>query len=441
MLESGLPGQAEHERVAAAAEPQRLAGLHAHAPEHLLDAAGLERRLDVVVRADRDAAGDDQHVAAPGRASTAARVDVEVVGDRRRRRSTSRARALGQQPHHQPVGLVDLARLGRRAERQQLRAGDEHVQPRAAVDGDLADARRRRARRRARASAARRRARAGRRRGRPRRGSGRGGRARSALGGAHACRRRARPARTAGSASAPGGSAAPVVMPSAVPGSSGSVARLAGGDLAGQPQRRRRRCRPRGPRSRPSPSGRTAAGRRRCGPSSAATRPAAVGERHALGLQRRGRPRGPAPTPRDRARFTRRSATSSAPAGRSPASPMWCLSSLRQTASRMIASSSASLAPARSGARRSVSLSENRQVRSIALGGQADAVAVAAERLGDGGDEADLALPVGEAPAPRGAVALAADRLERVHRRRSAAGSPRWAAPCRRSTSGRRRAA
>src|SRR5215210_3550720 len=35
-----------------------------------------------------------------------------------------------------------------------------------------------------------------------------------------------------------------------------------------------------------------------------------------------------------------------------------------------------------------------------ALGGQADAVAVAAERLRDGRDEADLALAVGEAPAP-----------------------------------------
>ena len=46
-----------------------------------------------------------------------------------------------------------------------------------------------------------------------------------------------------------------------------------------------------------------------------------------------------------------------------PGSLTWCLSSLRQTASRMICSSSSSLAPARSGPRRSVSLSENRQVR------------------------------------------------------------------------------
>ena len=58
-----VAGEAEHERGAAAAEPQRLARLDAHAPEDLLDAARLERGLDVVVRADRDAAGDDEHVA------------------------------------------------------------------------------------------------------------------------------------------------------------------------------------------------------------------------------------------------------------------------------------------------------------------------------------------------------------------------------------------
>ena len=63
IADSGLPGQPEHERRAAPAEPQRLAGLDPHAPEDLLDAAGLEGGLDVVVRADRDAAGDDQDVA------------------------------------------------------------------------------------------------------------------------------------------------------------------------------------------------------------------------------------------------------------------------------------------------------------------------------------------------------------------------------------------
>jgi hypothetical protein len=47
-----------------------------------------------------------------------------------------------------------------------------------------------------------------------------------------------------------------------------------------------------------------------------------------------------------------------------PGSLTWCFSSLRQTASRTIRSSSASSAPARSGSRRSVSRSEKRQVRS-----------------------------------------------------------------------------
>ena len=68
-----VAGEPEHERPAAAAEPQRLAGLDPYAPEDLLDAAGLERALDVVVRADRDAAGDDSTSASSPR-STAARV-------------------------------------------------------------------------------------------------------------------------------------------------------------------------------------------------------------------------------------------------------------------------------------------------------------------------------------------------------------------------------
>ena len=50
--------------------------------------------------------------------------------------------------------------------------------------------------------------------------------------------------------------------------------------------------------------------------------------------------------------------------GTKPGSLTRCLSSLRQTASRMMPSSSASVAPARSGSRRSVSRIENRQVRS-----------------------------------------------------------------------------
>ena len=98
-----------------------------------------------------------------------------------------------------------------------------------------------------------------------------------------------------------------------------------------------------------------------------------------------------------------------------PGSLTRCLSSLRQTASRMIDSSSASLAPSRSGSRRSVSRSENRQVRSLPVGGQPDPVAVGAERLRDRVDEPDLAAPaVGEPVDARGRVRLARQRLERV---------------------------
>ena len=78
---AGCPA-ARRPACAAAAEPQRLAGLDAHAPEDLLDAAGLERGLDVVVRADGHAAGHDQDVGLqPGLDRRAGR--LEVVGDRR----------------------------------------------------------------------------------------------------------------------------------------------------------------------------------------------------------------------------------------------------------------------------------------------------------------------------------------------------------------------
>ena len=62
-VESGLPGRPKTSVASAAAEPQRLAGLEPDAPEHLLARPRLERRLDVVVRADRNAAAHEQHVA------------------------------------------------------------------------------------------------------------------------------------------------------------------------------------------------------------------------------------------------------------------------------------------------------------------------------------------------------------------------------------------
>ena len=78
IAETGIAGQAEDERVAARAEPGGLAGAQADAPEALLHAQLGERGLDVVVRADRHAAGDDHHVGrvehgrrAPSRVSAA----------------------------------------------------------------------------------------------------------------------------------------------------------------------------------------------------------------------------------------------------------------------------------------------------------------------------------------------------------------------------------
>ena len=57
-----VPGKPEDERAVADAEPRRLSGLEPDAPEALFDAELGERRLDVVVRADRHAAADAHDV-------------------------------------------------------------------------------------------------------------------------------------------------------------------------------------------------------------------------------------------------------------------------------------------------------------------------------------------------------------------------------------------
>ena len=103
---------------------------------------------------------------------------------------------------------------------------------------------------------------------------------------------------------------------------------------------------------------------------------------------------------------------------RKPGSPTWCFSSLRQTASRM---SSLELGVGGAGAQRlaQVGLVQREEAGAqLALGGQADPVAVGAERLGDRVDEADLALAVGEAEHARGGRRLARQLLERVDARR-----------------------
>jgi hypothetical protein len=107
-----------------------------------------------------------------------------------------------------------------------------------------------------------------------------------------------------------------------------------------------------------------------------------------------------------------------------PGSLTRCLSSLRQTASRTIARARRRRAVAQR--RAQVGLVQREQAGAqAAVGGQADAVAVAAERLGDRVDEADRARAVGEAVDARGRVRLARLGLERAGRARSRRGSPR----------------
>ena len=134
-----VAGQPEHERGAAAAEPQRLARLEAHAPEDLLDPAGLEGGLDVVVLADGHAARDRQHVAVePGldRRPRGRRVVGHdgVDGRRRRRRCSASSRSVSRLDSWTRPGS------GGAPTGQQLAARGQHVHPRAAVDRDRADA-------------------------------------------------------------------------------------------------------------------------------------------------------------------------------------------------------------------------------------------------------------------------------------------------------------
>ena len=114
------------------AEPGRLAGLQRDAPEPLLDPERRERRLDVVVGADRDPAGDDDHVGAaraPLRAPprSRARSSGSALGG-----DATRAAARRERGEHRRVGVVDLARAERLAGRPQLVAGAEHRRPAAA---------------------------------------------------------------------------------------------------------------------------------------------------------------------------------------------------------------------------------------------------------------------------------------------------------------------
>ena len=107
--ETGLPGSPNTSDRAAAAEPGRLAGLERDAPEHLLDAEVGERRLDVIVRADRYPAGDDHDVGVVERRGEPGLGRRAIVGQPAARTRRSRPRGR-ERVEHRRVRVVDLAR-------------------------------------------------------------------------------------------------------------------------------------------------------------------------------------------------------------------------------------------------------------------------------------------------------------------------------------------
>ena len=118
-----VPGQPEHERVAARPEREGLARAHRDAPERLLDAEAPEGVAHEIVRPDRHAARGDQNVPfepAGQRALVRGRIVLDVP-----RRSNVRARVGHEDGEHQPVRLVDLALAQRRARRPQLCPGGD----------------------------------------------------------------------------------------------------------------------------------------------------------------------------------------------------------------------------------------------------------------------------------------------------------------------------
>ena len=127
-----VPGQPEDERAGRGdAEPERLARLVGDPPEHLLDAERGQRRLDVVVRPDRDAARRDDDVGRLDRARRAsASVAARSSGTTRRATTSTPGRGRPARHDRRQVRLVDLARLERPARRHQLAAGRQHGDPR-----------------------------------------------------------------------------------------------------------------------------------------------------------------------------------------------------------------------------------------------------------------------------------------------------------------------
>ena len=134
--DTGLPGQPEYERRSAAAEPGRLTRLERDSPEHLLDAELGERRLDVIVRADRNPARDDHDVGGLERLREPGLGGRAIVGESPCR-PDDRALRGGERIEHRRVRIVDLARAERLAGGAELVARAQDLRPRAPVDGQL----------------------------------------------------------------------------------------------------------------------------------------------------------------------------------------------------------------------------------------------------------------------------------------------------------------
>ena len=177
-VESGLPGRPNTSVAPRRPNHSGLPGLSRTRQNTSSTPRASKRGLDVVVLADRHAAGDRQQ----RRRRARPRSPPAWPPGRRPRRGGARRRApalLGQQPQREPVGLVDAARAraARRPGSSSLPVASTCT-PRAAVDRDRADAG---GRERGHAGDVRARAPAGREHGararRPRRGSGRAARA------------------------------------------------------------------------------------------------------------------------------------------------------------------------------------------------------------------------------------------------------------------------
>ena len=137
---TGLPGRPITGTPLHRAEGERLARLHADAPE-VERTQALDHVAHVVVTPDRHAAGRHQQVGF-SHATQDPLLDLRRIV-RGAFQGQGFAAALGDgRRQGDPVGVVDLARRQRRARRLQLVAGRQDRDPRATTHGQLAHAKR-----------------------------------------------------------------------------------------------------------------------------------------------------------------------------------------------------------------------------------------------------------------------------------------------------------